>query len=328
MNTYLDPKHVGAAALQDQAFAELCRLLELKDMELAPDAVWLSGQAAVYRLLREIGALTLAHPLAASVLCHECGSDAFRPAANPDGDVAQYPYRGYCPECGWVLLRAEQARPWTAQPAKIARWLGAALRLHVPIQTIIEGNLWRLGEFEHQRKRRTVFFGRRLDLLVDSVRERLDALCAPGAEVLITTTEAGMLRDTALRDRRLVPLRAIAHLRKAGFVVENLDAYLSGSDRVGTSNETSLRLMHTRRAVLILGQEYKISPQIYAILSVLEDAEGDEVHKRHIARALGIETVRMADVFKHHKHVFATFVDTDRKGNYWLKSEFLILKST
>lgn len=95
-----------------------------------------------------------------------------------------------------------------------------------------------------------------------------------------------------------------------------------------TSDETSLRLLHTRRVVLIGGAEHKFLPQVYGFLKVLEDADGDEARsKREIARALGIpETFRYADIKKHHRLVFDTFVQSDHKGNFWLIPEYLILE--
>ena len=62
--------------------------------------------------------------------------------------------------------------------------------------------------------------------------------------------------------------------------------------------------------------------------SVLIDvADGDEVHKRELAQALGIsETFRYADIKKRHKTVFDTFVQSDDKGHFWLRPEFLILE--
>lgn len=316
-------------ALADRAMAELCRLLEQDDASLAPDAVWLSGNVEVYDHLRGLEALTLRNEPVASVLCHECCNETVRPVAHRDPDPHGPPYRGCCPDCGWVDLQAEQARSWQAEPARVARWLAVALRLIArhAVEPVIDGRLWRLGELEHRRKRRTVFFGRRLVSSAEAVRERLDALCAPGAEVVITTTDVVALRRTPLGGRRLVPLRATAHLRKAGLVVENLDAYLESPGPVGASDETSLRLMHTRRVALIDGQEHGLSPQVYAFLKVLEDADGDEVHKRHLAESLGLdESFRKADVFKRHKRVFDTFVEMDNKGHYWLKPEFVILE--
>ena len=66
---------------------------------------------------------------------------------------------------------------------------------------------------------------------------------------------------------------------------------------------------------------------MFSLLKILEDADGDEVHKRHIAERLGLEsaTFRTVDVIKRHRVVFDTFVDSDRKGNYWLKPDFVIL---
>ena len=79
--------------------------------------------------------------------------------------------------------------------------------------------------------------------------------------------------------------------------------------------------------MLIGGAEHKLSPQVYGFLKVLEDADGDEVHKREIAQALGIsETFRYADIKKRHKAVFDTFVQSDDKGHFWLRPEFLILE--
>ncbi len=325
---------VGAAAslldttaLGDRALGELCRLLEQKEPRLAPDAIWLSGNAMVFEHLRDIEALSLVNELAGDIVCHECGVETFRPRAGTDTERTA-PYRGYCPECGWVCLTPEQARPWQAQPIKIARWLGTALRLtpRYVAEPVIDGVLWRLGEAEYRRKRRTLFFGRRLAESADAVGKKFDELAAPGAEVVFTTSDVTALRNSSLEDRLLVPLRAATHLRKAGLVVENLDAYLVGPGRVATSDETSLRLMHTSRVALINGQEHKLSPQVYAFLKTLEDADGDEVNKRYLAEALGLdESFRKADVFKRHKLVFDTFAEADSKGNYWLKPDFVIL---
>ena len=316
-------------ALSDQAFTELCRLLEQDEPKLAPDAIWLSGKNHLYEYLRDIGATTLSNDLAVNLLCHECCNETFRPVANPGTETQNFPYLGYCPDCGWVDLKEEQARIWQVHPLIIARWLGMALQLiprYLP-ETIIEGVLWRLGETEFRRKRHTLFFGRRLVESAEAVSEKLAELVVPGAEVIITTSDITALQKSAMGDRLTAPLRAVAHLRKAGFVIENLDTYLGGIGPIASSEETSLRLMHSRRVALIDGQEHKLSPQVYAFLKTLEDADGDEVHKRYLAEALGIEeTFRTADIFKRHKVVYATFVETDRKGSYWLKPEFVILE--
>ena len=158
---------------------------------------------------------------------------------------------------------------------------------------------------------------------------KLAPLVAPGAEVIITAGEHASLLGTALGDRLLVPLRAIAHIRKSGLVIENLEAYLTRPAPVQESTETSLRLMHTQRVALINGEPVDLSPLVYLFLKILEDADGDEVHKRHMAEGLGLQpgaSFRTADIFKRHKQVYATFVDKDDKGHYWLKPDFVILE--
>jgi hypothetical protein len=197
------------------------------------------------------------------------------------------------------------------------------------IEPIIDNVLWRLGEMEHRRRRHTVFFARRLSAMPEQVAAKLTQLVAPGSEVVITADDPASLVGTVLGDRLLIPLRAIAHIRKAGLVIENLEAYLTRAAPVQESAETSLRLMHTQRVALIDGQAIDLSPQVYLFLEILEDADGDEVHKRHIAEGLGLEpgaSFRTADIFKRHKQVYATFVDKDDKGHYWLKPEFVILE--
>jgi len=313
--------------LIDQAFIELCWLLEQPDPRVTPDAVWRGDKVDVYRHLRELEALTLSNDLAGSIVCPDCCASALQPVAN-DGD--ERPYRGYCPDCGWIRLRPDQARLWHANPLKVAGWLGAALKLtpRYSPEPIVPNVLWRLGETEHRRSRHTVYFGRCLQQTATTVRAALEKNVAPGAEIIISSSDPVALRNTVLADRLMVPLRAVAHLRKAGFVLENLEAYLTGTLPAVDSRETSLRLLHSKRIALIEGLEHKVPPQLHGFLTVLEEFDGDEVHKRHLAERLGIEPekFRLADIIKRHRLIFETFVEADQKGHYWLKPEFATLE--
>lgn len=314
------------AAVNDQALGELCWLVEQSNPRVNPDAIWSGDQAAVYHHLREIGALTLSNEVTGGSLCRECSTEVFRPLASETPDP-EFPYRGYCGECGWIALRKEEAHLWQAQPAKIAHWLGTALQLtsHYAPEPVVEGVLWRLGEREFRRRRHVLFFGRRLDEAVAPVRGTLTRLAAPGSEVIITTTDVSILRAKSLADRLFVPLRAVAHLRKGGLVVENLEAYIPVLGKIQHDDETSLRPLRLgQRKALIGGQEIHLSPQICSFLTVLDDHEGDEVHKQRIAEAMGIEgSIDVPQIFKRHRSVFDTFVDSDKKGHFWLKPDFL-----
>ena len=308
------------------ALAELCALLETPGQRLLPDAVWLDGQAMVYQHLRDCKALSLSGEEATEVLCPDCLGQSLSPEVLPG---AHDRYRGICLDCGEVELPKERVRVWQAEPAKVADWLHAALGLKFrhQISEPIPGVLWHLGEREVQRHRRSFFFGCRIDTHLAGVSAKLDELAAPGAEVVITSSDLAALKRSPLASRLLIPLRAIAQLRKGHLTLAHLDSYFDGLTPPLHSEETSLRLLHTRRVVLIGGTEHKLSPQVYGFLKVLEDADGDEVHKRHIAGALGIrDNFRYADIKKHHRPVFDTFVQSDQKGNFWLRPEYLILE--
>ena len=311
-------------AINAPALAELCALLETPGQCLLPDAIWLGGQAAVYRHLRDCEALSLSGEMAAEVLCPDCLNQSLAPEA-----VLGAPgrYWGLCEDCGQVELPKERVRLWQAEPAKVAEWLQVALGLKArnPVTEVIPGVLWHLGEREVQRHRRSFFFGCRIDAQVAAMSAKLGELSAPGAEAVITTGDPIALKQTPLASRLLIPLRAIAQLRKGHLTLDRLDTYFDGLAPPQDSQETSLRLFHTRRVVLIDGDEHKLSPQVFDFLKVLINADGDEVHKLRIAQALGIPpNFRFADIKKRHKPVFDTFVQHDQKGYFWLHPDYLI----
>lgn len=307
------------------ALAEMSRLLEQPGHQLLPDAVWVGGQAEVFQHLRDVEALGLTNQLADGVLCPDCMSGAIQPEQAP----REFPtgVRAYCDECGWVQLPKERARIWQASPAKVADWLNAALGLkpRYPVKEIVKGVLWHIGEREYKRHRHSLFFGCQLAANQAGVDKALQEAAAPGADVTITTSDVGALLTGHLGHRLLVPLGAVAQLRKGGLTVENLEAFINGIPAVIASDETSLRLLETRRVALIGGEEVALSPQVYKFLQVLLEADGDEVHKRHIAKALDIpENFRFADIKKRHAEVFKTFVQSDQKGNFWLHPDYLL----
>jgi hypothetical protein len=307
-------------ARNDIAFTRLCSLIEAAAGDLHPDAVRYSGEWEAYRHLLDLGALGAGDGLSPGILCPWCGG-----AELVEIGFAHGQHRGYCSDCGWVDLGVDQVKPLRVDVARIVRWLSAAMGLarRYVSEALVPDALWRLGEIEHRRKRRTVFFGRRL---VDPARvllitQQLRRSCAPGCGVLITTSAA--IDPTVLdTGHRIVPLRAVAHLRKGGFVTENLDAWLDGIDTAEEpSSETSLRLLHSARVALIAGERHKLAPQVYRFLSVLEAASGELVHKRRLADELDIDVDRCkgAQIFKRHQAVYRTFVDHNDAGHFWLK---------
>jgi hypothetical protein len=271
-------KKPAVQARNDIAFTRLCGLMEAAAGDLHPDAVRYSGEREAYRHLLDLGALGPGDGLSAGILCPWCGGTELVEIGFAHGQ-----HRGYCSDCGWVDLAVDQVKPLRVDVARIVRWLSAALGLaqRYACEALVPEALWRLGEIEHRRKRRTVFFGRRVSdpARVPVITQHLHAACAPGCGVLITTTPD--VDPTVLATgHRVVPLRAVAHLRKAGFVIENLDAYLDGIGMTEEpSSETSLRLLHSARIALIEGGQHMLSPQVYDFLRVLKAAGGSQCIK-------------------------------------------------
>ena len=307
------------------ALVEMTILLEQSGHHLLPDAVWLGGRADVFKHLRDVEALSLTNEVADAVLCPDCMSGSIRPEQTPQGSTSSA--RAYCGECGWVHLPKDRARLWQASPAKVAEWLNVALGLksRYPVKEVIKGVLWHLGEREFKRRRHSMFFGCQLAVNQDCVGSALDQSAAPGSDVTVTTSDIAILHRSRLRTRIFVPLGAVAQLRKGGLVMENLEAYVDGIAPAQASDETSLRLLEARRVALIGGLEVSLSPQVFKFLKELLEAEGDEVHKRQIAKTLEIpENFRFADIKKRHAEVFETFVQSDQKGYYWLHPDYLL----
>lgn len=305
-------------ARNDVAMDLLCRMLETPGRMVRADGARLSDHASAYRHLLDIGALVLGDALESDVLCPSCISHALRPSPAPEGG-----YRGYCARCGWVALPRRHVKPVCALPHHAARRLAAALGLadRYECRAVLEGTLWRLGEIEHRRRRRTVFFGSQLERRGADVQRCIAQHAAPGAAVVLTSGDVGALPASLHPAVAWVPLRAIAHLSKAGFVIENLKAYLDQPPALETTNETSLRLLHSQRVALIDGEQHKLSPQVYQFLSLLEKADGKALHKRAISDKLeiAVDTFKAASIFKRHKEVYGTFVDSDGEGRYWIK---------
>ncbi|UZR28122.1 hypothetical protein [Methylococcus mesophilus] len=311
-------------ACNDIAFGLLCELIEAPHADIHPDTVRCSGRREAYEHLHELQALQVGTGLAGSVLCPWCGDDELCSLS-----FSEEGYRGYCSDCGWLNLATHQVKPLRVEYQRIVRWIASALGLQgrFRLEERVPARLWRLGDIEHRRKRRTVFFGRRLNESSDAqtIDAGIRAVAAPGTEILITTTPQDSIAPP-LANGRLVPLRAVSHLRKAGFVVENLESYLD-APLIADEDvaETSLRLLRSGRLALIDGKQIKVSPQIYRFLSILIDADGKPVHKRVLADALemDVDACKGSEIFKRHKAVYRTFIEHDTEGRYWLKPEFL-----
>ena len=302
----------------------MCQIVEGGMTDLEPYAVRYSSRNEAYEHLIDLGVVSPVDGIGTAILCPWCGINDLQTIRFHDNA-----YQGYCVDCGWISVRPHHVKPLRMEVGRLVQWITSALRLmgRYQAEELIPNHLWRLGEFEHRRKRRTIFFGRRLEdeSVLPELESQILENSAPSRGVLITTT--GIDPATFRRAGSVVvPLRAIAHIRKAGLVIENLDAFLDGNPTyVHDSSETSLRLMRSSRIALIKGKQHRMSPQVYQFLCVLEQAAGEPVHKRTLADALEIDVDKCKGslIFKRHKPIYETFVGHDSRGNYWIHRTFL-----
>lgn len=311
------------SAQAEGALRLLCELLEHPEARISPDVVRYSGDTATFQHLRALSALGTDEGICSPILCSWCGDHDLLEVQR-HGDA----YRGYCTECGWVALTVQDVTPLRVDGGRIARWLAAALGLarkhrYQPEEQVY-GLFWRLGEVTLRRKSRVVFFGRRLDdsALIPAVIQHMGQTCAPGKGVIITSTTV-VTPELTEAGHAVVPLRSVATLRKAGFVIDGLAAYWGGPTALEPpTKETSLRLLRSARVALIDGERKDLSPQVFTFLCMIDDADGEPVHKRELADGLeiSVDAFKGAEIFKRHKDVYQTFVDHDRKGRYWRKS--------
>lgn len=312
--------------LQTAAMQQLCKMLEQAHALLLPDAPSLAGYQREIDYLHACAAIAPAQQLAKSIVCPDCLEHRIQPQHNGSGG-----YQAYCDECGWVVLGPQQSRPWQVQPSVIAKWLqvGLALDRKQSVQPLLEQRLWHLGRKLVNRRWYDFFFG--VSLLGHEMQcAQSIAQLAPAANaVLLHCGEDAVLRKSALHSLNIVPLRAVAHIRKNAFMLQNWEQYLnrvptaSDASDITDPTETSLRLLESHRVAIVEGMRIGLSPLQQKFLLKLVAAQGDEVSKRDMCDALGCPDFRYADIKKRNKQVFETFVVARGNGCYYLNNEHL-----
>jgi hypothetical protein len=300
----------------DLAFRLLCDWLAAGAPSLHPAVLADVDNGVGYRHLLDLGLAKSEARLLDDITCPWCSTRTLHQVCRARGGSGGNSYRGLCLSCGWQNIPAAQLTPVSLDLPKIARAVAAALGLvsRFETQEIVPGKLWRLGEREIARKRHRVWFAPAVD---DDVIRAL----ADQAGILVCV-DAPASRPLALAKLAAIPLRACAHLRKAGIVIEGFESYVgcASTNEIGTSLASL-----NERVVNINGERVAISPQVKAFLEVLVAANGKPVHKSTIADALELDVDKFSphEIFKRLKGVKEVFVKGDGKGRYWLASASL-----
>ena len=295
----------------DLAFRLLCDWLATGGPALHPAVLADVDGGVGYRHLLDLGLAKPEARLLDDITCPWCSTGTLHQVCRVRGVNAGNAYRGLCLSCGWQNIPAAQLSPLTLDLPKIARAVAAALGLASRFETqeIVPAKLWRLGEREIARKRHRVWFAPVVD---DDIIRALS-----GEAGVLVCVDAPTARLPAMSKFAPVTLRACAHLRKAGLVIEDLEAYAgsAGTSELGTSLASL-----DQRAVHINGERVAISPQVQRFLKVLVHANGKPIHKSTIADALEIDVDKFSphQIFKKHMAVKEAFVEADGAGRYWL----------
>ena len=295
----------------DLAFRLLCDWLAIGAPSLHPAVLADVDTGVGYRHLLDLGLAKPEARLLDDITCPWCSTGTLHQVCRARGGSGGNAYRGLCLSCGWQNIPAAQLSPLSLDLPKIARAVAAALGLASRFETqeIVPGKLWRLGEREIARKRHRVWFAPAVD---DDIIRALS-----GEAGILVCIDAPTTRPPAMAKLSPVPLRACAHLRKAGLVIEDFEAYVgcASTSEIGTSLASL-----DQRVVHINGERVAISPQVQRFLAVLVAADGKAVHKSTIADALEIDVDKFSphQIFKKHMAVKEAFVGADGAGRYWL----------
>jgi hypothetical protein len=297
----------------DLAFRLLCDWLAIGAPSLHPAVLADVDTGVGYRHLLDLGLAKPEVRLLDDIACPWCSTGTLHQVCRVRAVSGGNAYRGLCLGCGWQNIPAAQLSPLTLDLPKIARAVAAALGLASRFETqeIVPAKLWRLGEREIARKRHRVWFAPVVD---EDIARALS-----GEAGVLACIDAPTSRLPAMPKLSPVPLRACAHLRKAGLVIEECEAYVgsASTSEIGTSLASL-----SERVVHINGERVAVSPQVQRFLAVLVAADGNPVHKSTIADALEIDVDKFSphQIFKKHMVVKEAFVGADGAGRYWLES--------
>ncbi len=296
----------------DLAFRLLCDWLAAGAPTLHPAVLADVDTGVGYRHLLDLGLAKPEARMLDDITCPWCSTGTLHQVCRVRGGGGGNAYRGLCLSCGWQNILAAQLSPLSLDLPKIARAVAAALGLTSRFETheIVHGKLWRIGEREIARKRHRVWFAPMVDQDI--------ARALSGEAGILVCVDAPTQLSPSMARLALVPLRACAHLRKAGLVIEDLEAPVgsTGTSEIGTS----LACLKDR-VVHVNGERIAVSPQVRRFLEVLVAADAKPVHKSTLADALEIDVDKFSphQIFKKHKIVKDAFVEGDGAGRYWLR---------
>lgn len=302
------------------AYRLLCELLEGPNETLAAALLESDDERKALRHLQKIDALDTGAGKASAVLCPSCGLHEVAVNRSRSGRL-----HALCPECGHVLVPADQVDVVRVKPEWVARRIAQALKLdtrNLP-QMLIEGLSWKLGDWTRGNKDvRKVIFARRLgeSEIAERVRRMLDSVVERDQAILITSTIRAR-SQLAWPDEGYVHLPYAFNLRGSGLVLDDalFDWRLKPAH---LRKRTTGGAFHSGyRGAYADGREFTFSDTQAQFFEYLDGAGGKR-HKQDVMANIDTRQDEPRELFRKNPEQLEGFnllVASDGKGFFWLR---------
>lgn len=276
---------------QIEATALLCRLLDRSDTRIQGRALFEGELARGARHLLRERLLAISAQLD-HVTCTECRIESARVVR----EISETQIRLFCSECEAVEAPKYVRHTYRAVPTQLVTNLLNGLGLsRASLKIVVPEMIWRLGCTEPRpRTPCTWYFARMLYKpgVARQLRDELQAGCALGSAVVLTTSEVPLPAGTPLAG---FDVRSLVHVGRIGqstfeFFAERQvtpGAQVSVGPVRAASHYTTLRYTASEGLVYWQGQQVKLTRQQRAILVVLIDDRDHEMDRDALREAAG-----------------------------------------
>lgn len=278
---------------------------------------WISSSAAEAQLkvLTSIGALR--HVDNASVVrCYAC-DETHETAVEM---VSLGRFRAYCPDAGYQDVSAHDLEVYAVDIPALAASIRRGLEMppNRPIDELLTGRLWRLGEQRFGRILSSIYFARQLGEsgALDAVGRALRAFPEQGPGVIFSSSPVDRAHSFPLAPYVVAPLDRYAELSNQHLRLDQnrIAAALRGDDSQVCG--VGVQFAPDYRQVRIGQEAYRFTPKQAEAIRVMHEAHRlgtAQLSQHHILAAAKSDQKRLAHLFRDHP-AWGTLIKGDRGG--------------
>jgi len=274
---------------------------------------------APLKLLTDSAALVPAQGMPVVVICPGCAEFDLAPEQDGSG------LRGLCPACGYVRIHSEYLQCWQVD----IEWLLAKLRRAFGIgarqlsQTLIDGQLWKVGDVGQKTQKHRVFLVRRLTEpnAQQQLRKVVRQHAEPGKSVIVGTLHRQQIN---LEESSLIylSLDSLFHWRSGGLHLDQSlwDGCLKPPH---IRNHAGSSVFSEDFRTAILGaEEYTFTDKQSQFWELLVSADGRKQQRDWIMAQIDSPQPNPRALFRHNPNQLKAFdrlVEHDDEGFHWMK---------